>query len=326
MRQKKLLDMLDLEDPEFETYPPDKPRNLHQPIVQPKRLESFPEIPEQDELSPEIQFTYRASHHEREWIVSALGGYFTDHVIYDVLHQVRGGKEANVYCCSTNPTLGTDLLAAKIYRPRMFRNLKNDALYKVGRSVLDQDGKPVRDQRSQRAIQKKTRIGVEIQITSWIEHEYHALQVLHQVGAKVPRPIAQDRNVILMEYIGEEHNPAPTLNTVTLSPVEARSLFDLLIENIHLMLSHNFIHADLSAYNVLYWNGDVRIIDFPQVVDPFRNPNGFAILERDVKRICQYFNPYNITADYREVTADLWRGYLGTEDVPLEPAAMSHSP
>jgi RIO kinase 1 len=318
MRQKKLFDLLDLEDPEFETYRPDKPRKVHQPDFKYKPAETFPEIPEQNEQAPEVQFTYKASHHERDWIVSALSGYFADHVIYDVLHQVRGGKEANVYCCSTNPALGTDLLAAKIYRPRMFRNLKNDALYKVGRSVLDQDGKPIRDQRSQKAIQKKTRIGVEIQITSWIEHEYHALQVLHQAGARVPRPIAQDRNVILMEYIGEEHNPAPTLNTITLPSDETRKLFDLLIENIHLMLSHNIIHADLSAFNVLYWNGDVRIIDFPQVVDPFRNPNGFAILERDVRRVCQYFSSYNIAADYRGITTELWRDYLGTENYPLE--------
>jgi catechol 2,3-dioxygenase-like lactoylglutathione lyase family enzyme len=45
--------------------------------------------------------------------------------ILDVLRRVKGGKEANVYCCRTHPSTGVDLLAAKLYRPRMFRNLRS---------------------------------------------------------------------------------------------------------------------------------------------------------------------------------------------------------
>jgi RIO kinase 1 len=311
--------MDDLDDPEFEAYSSNKHHKADQVKMKQKRVENFGALPQQEDLAPEIPFTYQASRHEKEWITSALNGFVADHIITDVLHQIRGGKEANLYCCKTNPALGVDLLAAKIYRPRMFRNLKNDALYKVGRPVLDEHGKEVYDQRSQRALQKKTWKGVQMQITSWIEHEYQALQVLDQAGAKVPKPIAQDRNVILMEYIGEVNKPAPALNTITLSQVEARFLFDLLIENIHLMLSHNLIHADFSAYNVLYWNGEVSIIDFPQVVDPLLNPNGYALLERDVLRICQYFKRYKIAADYKKITKELWADYFRTEDYLVEP-------
>jgi len=309
MQLQNRLKFQDLKDENYEPQASIKIRKRRQP--QPKHSQA--EEAEQDEFEQEIQFTYHASHHEREWIVSALGGFIADHVIIDVLHQVRGGKEANVYCCKANPALGVNLLAAKIYRPRMFRNLKNDSLYKIGRPMLDQDGKPLHDQRSQRAINKKTRIGSEMQITSWIEHEYQALQVLHQAGADVPKPISQDRNTILMEYIGEAQNPAPTLNNLSLSMAEARRLFDRLVENIRIMLSQNIIHADLSAYNVLYWNGRLTMIDFPQVVDPLFNPNGFALLERDVERICQYFSRYQIAVDYSGLAARLWEDFLGLE-------------
>jgi RIO kinase 1 len=309
MQQHNKWNEQDLNDESFEPQPTIKIRKKQQ--LQPKR--SRAEEAEQDEFEQEIQFTYHVTHHERDWIVSALSGFFTDHVIVDVLHLVRGGKEANVYCCKANPTLGVNLLAAKIYRPRMFRNLKNDAVYKTGRPVLDQDGKPVLDQRSQRALNKKTRKGSEMHITSWIEHEYQALRVLHLAGADVPRPISQDRNTILMEYIGEAHKPAPTLNNLTLSLVESRRLFDRLVENIRIMLSQNLIHADLSAYNVLYFKGGISIIDFPQVVDPLFNPNGYSLFERDVERICQYFRQYKIVANHKKLAASLWEEILGIE-------------
>ena len=44
------------------------------------------------------------------------------------------------------------------------------------------------------------------------------------------------------------------------------------MRNVELMLSLGRIHGDLSAYNVLYWQGEVKIIDFPQAIEPATNP------------------------------------------------------
>jgi RIO kinase 1 len=268
------------------------------------------ELAEQlDQPESGYPFTYKAARHEALWISTALGMFYDDSLITDVLRMVKGGKEANVYCCQANPALGLDLLAAKIYRPRMLRNLKNDALYREGRAVLDDDGKSLRDTRSQRAIRKKTRIGSEMSITSWIEHEYRMLEELYRAGADVPRPVAQAGNAILMAYIGEEGSPAPTLSEVTLPHAEARPMFDRLMENVRLMLEHHLVHADLSAYNVLYWEGSATIIDFPQGVDSLRNRRAFDLLRRDVERLCQYFTRYGLRANPRALSVDLWNRY-----------------
>jgi RIO kinase 1 len=258
----------------------------------------------------DYEFTYKAARHEQWWISSALAGFFADSLITDVLQLVRGGKEANVYCCRAHPATGTELLAAKIYRPRPLRNLKNDALYKEGREMLGDDGKALRDHRSLRAIRKKTRVGSELIITSWIEHEFQTLRLLHQAGANVPRPLAQANNAILMEYIGDVHTPAPALHTVTLELQEARPLFDLLVHNVTLLLAHDRIHADLSAYNVLYWEGQVTLIDFPQVVDPLLNAQGFKLLARDLERLCQYFARYGLKVNSAALASELWDRYL----------------
>ncbi len=257
-----------------------------------------------------FNFSYRASRHEQQWLSLALGGFYQDSLISDVLGMVKGGKEANVYCCLAHPNIGLSLLAAKVYRPRLLRNLKNDAIYKEGRAVLGEDGKslhPLRDHRALRALNNKTRFGAELSITSWIEYEYQTLQMLYAAGADVPAPVALNRNAILMEFIGEEGRPAAALQTVTLREEEVRPLFERLMKNVELMLAHQRVHADLSAYNVLYWEGQVTIIDFPQVIDPRSNPLGFDLLNRDIERICQYFSRYGLRENPEKWAEDLWK-------------------
>lgn len=297
---------LELEDDLMTEIPLHKPRQ--KPDRPRPRLSAARAALAEELYQPEAEynFTYKASRHERLWLSQSLNEFYDDHLISDVLHIVKGGKEANVYCCQAHPNLGMDLLAAKVYRPRLLRNLKNDALYKEGRAMLADDGKELRDHRGLRAIQKKTRIGSEMVITSWIEHEYQALQRLHQAGVHVPRPVIQAGNAILMEYIGERGLPAPALSEVRLPDEEVRPLFDLLMGDIELMLANNTIHADLSAYNILYWEGTVTIIDLPQVVDPLNNPSGAQLLARDVERVCQYFQRYLPGISPRQIANDLW--------------------
>ena len=48
------------------------------------------------------------------------------------------------------------------------------------------------------------------------------------------------------------------------------------------MLYRDVVHGDLSAYNILVWDGEITLIDFPQAVDPKKNRHAQAFLERDV--------------------------------------------
>jgi RIO kinase 1 len=264
--------------------------------------------------------TFSGSRHEREWILNYLGPFYDTKKITDVLRRVKGGKEANVYCCAAHPNTGLALLAAKVYRPRMFRNLRNDAQYRQGRSILDENGKEVRDERYLLAVRKGTTRGKEFQHVSWLEHEFVTMQLLHAAGADVPLPLVSGSNTILMEYLGTPEAAAAALNEVSLPRARARPMFDRLIWNVELMLANRRIHGDLSAYNVLYWDGQFKIIDFPQAIDPWVNPDARAILGRDVQRLCQYFTRYKVRANPQAIAADLWARYGPPEEeyVPEE--------
>jgi len=148
------------------------------------------------------------------------------------------------------------------------------------------------------------------------------LQVLHEAGADVPKVYASSTMTILMDYIGDENGCAPTLQEVHLGNKEARILFDRVYHNIELMLSRGIIHGDLSAYNILYWDGAITLIDFPQVVSPEKNPNAFFIFKRDVKRICEYFSRQGYEKNGEKMADDLWHKYRYRTSPFVDPALL----
>ena len=171
MPMKEYLDFLD----EWEKDPDSRPRSRRGASIKRRRerAEAAQLLVESgDNTEGGFNPTFHASRHEREWILTYLGPFYNDQLITDVLRQVKGGKEATVYCCAAHPGTGRTLIAAKVYRPRMFRNLRNDAVYRQGRAVLDDRGKVVHDRRELIALQKNSAFAQQARQTSWLMTEY----------------------------------------------------------------------------------------------------------------------------------------------------------
>jgi len=299
-------------------------------VSQGKRLERTPQrhpkkltpqakqfFQKQDDSRANFRFTYQAARFESGWLLDSLGDFYEHQWISDVLRRVKGGKEASVYLCRAGAQTPTDLIAAKVYRPRMLRNLKNDHAYREGRDNLDDEGKLVLEDRMRRAMAKRTAYGQGLLHQSWIAYEFTSLQALHAVGADVPQPYEMAHNAILMGYLGDLDGCAPTLSEISLSRTEARQLFERVLFNLDLLLANQRIHGDLSAYNLLYWEGRLTLIDFPQVISPLVNRNAFAIFRRDVTRVCEYFNKQGLKINPRQLAADLWKkhGYQPAPEI-----------
>jgi RIO kinase 1 len=261
------------------------------------------------EAAGEFKFTYKAARFEEAWLLDSLYEIAGQQLISDVLRKVKAGKEASVYLCRSGASIESRLIAAKVYRPRSLRNLKNDAIYRTGRIDLGEDGSALFREADVNAIIKRTKYGEELRHTSWIAYEFQTLERLHAAGADVPKPYAMLKNSIMMEFVGDETGAAPVLNSVRLGRGEARELFDRVVRNLNLLLATKRIHGDLSAYNILYWDGNITLIDFPQVVDPEANPSSWVIFLRDVTRVCQYFASQGIRVDARHLAVDLWTSH-----------------
>ncbi len=256
--------------------------------------------------------TLLASRRDAPWILSSLEPFYKQHLITDVLHEAHSGKEATVYCCQAHPSTGVAYLAAKIYRPRMFRSLRNDAIYRYSRVQRDEQGQAEHgNSRRGSAATRKTEKGRAAQVASWIDYEYQTQRLLYYYGANVPRTFAQIGNAVLMEYIGDVGEPAPRLSDVKLEDEEAQPLFDCIMRNIELALKHGRIHGDLSEYNILYWNSAVTLIDFAQAVDPYHNSDVFSLFLRDIERVCRYFTQYDVRYNANEIAREVWTEHMG---------------
>jgi len=287
-------------------------RTRRTPAARREPDEAVAELADTAGLEAGFHPSYQAARHEEQWLLSSLSPFYDQQLITDVLAQIKGGKEASVYRCLAHPLTGVEFLAAKVYRPRMYRTMRNDYVYREGRQILASDGKEVNpsDSRTMRAIGKKTTFGVQVSQTSWLMHEYAMMQALYQAGADVPRPVESAENAILMSYHGDEHMAAPTLNSVRLPKGEARALWARVLRNVDLMLAQGKIHGDLSAYNILYWEGEITLIDFPQVTDCYANRNAHDILRRDIWRVGEYFQAQGVRCDPDAVLDELWKRYV----------------
>lgn len=237
--------------------------------------------------------------------------FIDEGLITEIIRPIKSGKEASVHLCLANPsTTGERLAALKVFHPLNRRDFRDDALYR--------DGEWIKERRVRVALEKKTKFGREVQGGIWVSREWETLKALSSAGVPVPRPIERTDDAILMTYIGDEDDAAPQLRSYSPDPDEAEDLFAQLVKAIELMLFHNVVHGDLSAYNVLVWEGRITVIDLPQAVDPRKNQHALAFLERDVGRICEHFARHGVSSSPHSLAGDLWTSWTFADLVPEE--------
>lgn len=222
----------------------------------------------------------------------ALQELFERGFIQDVVWQLQQGKEATVYVATSEQ----GLVAVKVYADIRARSFRNDSVYREGRFIADS--------RIEKAIQDRTNAGINAQLVLWVEQEYMELHSLHHHGIAVPKPIARNGNVILMEFIGTEDGAAPRLSDVHLSRDDARSAFEQ-ARNILLGFAKlGRVHGDFSTFNLLWHEGKVYAIDFPQMIRFRENPQADALLRRDIRGMLKTFSKLGMVAEeealYRE--------------------------
>src|SRR5512133_1903293 len=207
-----------------------------------------------------------------------LAPLLADGVIDEIVARLKSGKEAYVWLVRH----GGEIVAAKVYKARHARNFKNNAAY--------QEGRRVRDTRTQRAMDRGSRFGQAAAEDAWKAKESDALHALHAAGVRVPRPVLFHDGVLLMELVVDAHGrPAPRLVDAHVAREAAAALYADLRAQVVRMLGCDLVHGDLSPYNVLLGRDGPVVIDFPQVVGAAHNSQAESFLHRDVENLRRFF-------------------------------------
>jgi RIO kinase 1 len=230
---------------------------------------------------------------------------------------LKSGKEAEIFLVERRfARSGSRLLAHKRYRIRYpgkdqlraegFSNatsFRRHAVYREGWNV---------NARDRRALDagNKSRHGQEIGARMWPIQEWAMLRRASAAGVSVPHPVEQTEDGMLMEYIGDESQAAPKLAQAKLEADALAAAWAQLADNLRLLTAAGLVHADLSAYNLLWWDGRLVMIDLPQAVEFVTNADAFELLHRDVANVADWFGHRGIATDieglYAELVALAW--------------------
>ena len=132
----------------------------------------------------------------------------------------------------------------------------------------------------------------------WTRKEFKNLQVAEAAGVRVPGPIAFFKNILIMEYIGNPPEPAPTFAETEVD----ESDYDWTFETIRrLWMQARLVHADFSEFNVFKTQKERILFDMGSAVLS-SHPQSMEFLKRDVANMVRFFRKRGIA----KADADSW--------------------
>jgi RIO kinase 1 len=185
---------------------------------------------------------------------------------------ISTGKEANVY-----EALGEEGdIAVKIYRI-------NASDFQHMREYLDGDP------RFEGIGNDKGKI-----VLAWTRKEFANLERAQKAGVRVPKPIAVERNVLVMELVGLVEDRARRLAEVNVENPE--TAYEVVREYMRRLHGAGLVHGDLSEYNLIVHDGELVVIDLGQAVTVHhRNADDF--LRRDCRNVAKFFTRQGLETD-----------------------------
>ncbi|KAI3971218.1 hypothetical protein MKW92_006349 [Papaver armeniacum] len=121
------------------------------------------------------------------------------------------------------------------------------------------------------------------------EKEMRNLMRLKAAGIRCPTPILSRFHVLVMEFIGKSGWAAPRLKDANLSEDKMRECYvQMIMVMRNLYQKCKLVHGDLSEYNVLFYEGNLHIIDVSRSVD-LDDPFVLDVLREDCTHVTNFF-------------------------------------
>ena len=194
------------------------------------------------------------------------------HIVSYINGIVRAGKESVVFWAVDDNEKD---IALKVYLVTT-SNFKRRAPYILG------------DPRFSR-VKKGTRNLIDL----WAKKEYRNLKQCYNRGIPVVKAIHVTKNILAMEFVGENGVPAKTLIESEVDKKDYNSAISI-IKNLY--KDAKLVHCDFSEYNIFKTDKGLILFDLGSAVD-LRHPNANEFLKRDIKNISTFFAKRGLTVE-----------------------------
>jgi RIO kinase 1 len=136
----------------------------------------------------------------------------------------------------------------------------------------------------------------------WTRKEFKNLQLADSFGIRVPRPYAFHKNILVMEYMGNPPQPAPTFAEAEVDETDYRWTFETIGA---LWRKAKMVHADFSEFNVFKTPAGDVLFDMGSAVLS-SHPQSAEFLRRDITNMVRFFRKRGIAGKQ----ADEWLGEI----------------
>ena len=229
--------------------------------------------PSRDDFMLKERFKIESEVFDRETLMS-ISKMFQKGILECIDYPISTGKEANVFRATTPSGA---FAAVKIYKVET-------ALFLKKSDYLAGDPRFENIKHNDRQI-----------VFAFARKEFKNLQICERAGVHAPRPYYVDRNIVVMEFLGEGGLPYPQMSL--LGPRSEKDLVSILAD-IKKMYKAGLVHADVSEFNILLAEAP-HLIDFGQGV-VLSHPKAQDFLERDVRNIIRYFEKCGFKKDFEK--------------------------
>eukprot|EP00038_Savillea_parva_P000769 m.98541 g.98541 ORF g.98541 m.98541 type:complete len:646 (-) comp10265_c0_seq2:76-2013(-) len=184
---------------------------------------------------------------------------------------ISTGKEANVYHAVNHETKRE--LAIKVYKTSIL-------VFK------DRDRYVTGEFRFRRGYNKHN---PREMVKLWAEKESRNLNRLRQAGIPCPETVILRSHVLVMDFVGKDGWNAPKLKDANITERKARELYVSCVVIMRNMYQKaKLVHGDFSEYNILYYEGELVVIDVSQAVE-HAHPHALEFLRTDITNVNDFF-------------------------------------
>ena len=222
-------------------------------------------------------------------------------LVETIVGEAKSGKEADLVVA--RGSLG--LLALKVHRDAGAGGFRPDPAYLEGRRVPRG--------RLRKVLDRGARAGLSPDLALWVLHETRMLWHLQEAGVPVPEPVigptATDvlasGRVVAMRFVGDEDaTPAPRLADADLDAEQLQEAWRQTRDAVVAMLRAGVVHGDLSAWNLLWHDGRIVVIDLPQAVEIAWSPHAATLFSRDVRSLAGSVRGLGVEVDAVDLEAE----------------------